>query len=102
VSRAADLVRRMDRLGAGAQAQNGVSAQPAPQAARPRSGGGRRRRGSVDAAAVRLTVDLDPGMHRRLRLFALDQRTDASEIVRTLLQLLEDPVVRDLVQEGLE
>jgi hypothetical protein len=41
---------------------------------------------------VRLTVDLSPTAHRRLRQFALDGGTTASSVVRSLLEELDrDP-----------
>jgi hypothetical protein len=43
---------------------------------------------------VRITLDLDPARHRALRQFALDQRAQASRVLRALIDLLEtDPTV---------
>ena len=102
MSKAADLVNRMNQLGAPAPrspAPMAIAESP-PDASTPlRSGNGRRR--GRGAGAVRLTVDLDPELHRSLRMFALHERADASEVVRALLQLLDDPVVRRSVAEAL-
>lgn len=116
--RAADLVARMNALG-------GVTPPPAPaiagavsgdpvQRAEPvrppngaaavrRSGGGRRRRSRAgNAAAVRYTVDLEPGLHRALHVWALDHQVDASEVVRTLVGLLDDQQVSEAVDRVLQ
>lgn len=37
---------------------------------------------------VRITVDLDPVMHKQLKLFAIEAETDASSIIRALLTQL--------------
>ncbi len=110
--KAADLVARMQRLGGAAPAPaapdgdavhghgDAVQSDRRP-GARPPSGGGRRRPGRPGARAVRVTVDLEPELHRSLRIFALDQRADASEIVRALIELLDDELVRGAVVERL-
>lgn len=107
MSSAAELVARMDRLAAPAAPSPAPVAVPAPATpatrAVSRSGGGRRRRGRAEAAgAVRYTVDLDPELHRGLRLYALHCRADASEVVRTLIELLrEDEVLARAVCDRL-
>jgi len=43
---------------------------------------------------VRFTVDLDPAVHKRLKLFAVEAGVDASSVVRALLaQLQDDPTL---------
>jgi hypothetical protein len=103
LSKAADLIKRMDRLGASSPATPAPAAEPrtTPRTSAPPrpSGGGRRRRAheAVDAGTVRYTVDLDPELHRMLRVFALDQRTDASEVIRALIGLLNVAAVEQAV-----
>jgi hypothetical protein len=59
-----------------------------------------RRRGGQ---RVRITVDLDREVHRGLRLFAVEADTDASEVVRLLLdRLLRDPAFAEQVRAELE
>jgi hypothetical protein len=95
LSKASDLVARMDRLGASARRP---AAEPLvePEA----RANGRRRR--VPARPVHYTIDLDPELHRSLRIFALERRVDASEVVRALLELLDVHQVADLVDGRLD
>jgi hypothetical protein len=59
-----------------------------------------RRRGGQ---RVRITVDLDRDMHRGLRLFAVEADTDASEVVRLLIdRLLRDPGFAEQVRGELD
>jgi hypothetical protein len=59
-----------------------------------------RRRGGQ---RVRITVDLDRDKHRGLRLFAVEADTDASEVVRLLIdRLLRDPGFAERVRAELE
>ncbi|HKH56478.1 MAG TPA: hypothetical protein VKA58_13590 [Propionibacteriaceae bacterium] len=52
---------------------------------------------------VRITVDLDRDKHRGLRLFAVEADTDASEVVRLLIdRLLRDPGFAERVRAELE
>lgn len=105
---AADLIRRMDRLSAPPVTPAPAAPAPAPRPShedagpRPRSGGGRRRRAAESSEAVHFTVDLEVELHRALRLFAIDHRTDGSEVIRALIGLLEDPVIADRVIRELE
>lgn len=48
----------------------------------------RRRPAATATERVRITVDLDPARHRALKLYALDQRVQASRVIRALLDLL--------------
>ena len=48
----------------------------------------RRRPTTLAGERVRITVDLDPARHRALKLYALDQRVQASRVIRALLDLL--------------
>jgi hypothetical protein len=58
-----------------------------------------RRRGE----RVRITVDLDRDKHRGLRLFAVEADTDASEVVRLLIdRLLRDPRLAEQVHQDLD
>lgn len=113
MSRAEELVKRLERRAAAPTIEGAQPSANGPAVARSavgvvqsdgpparRTGGGRRRRVEAAAAAVRLTVDLEPGLHRALRIWAMDQRADATEVVRTLLELLvEDPELAHLVAE---
>lgn len=59
-----------------------------------------RRRGGQ---RVRITVDLDRDKHRGLRLFAVEAETDASEVVRLLIdRLLRDPGFAEQVHQDLD
>ena len=52
---------------------------------------------------VRITVDLDRDKHRGLRLFAVEADTDASEVVRLLIdRLLHDPKLAEQVHQDLD
>lgn len=93
MSKASELVSRMNRLGA-------MPAEPLPMPPRieplpPARPAARQRE------TVRITFDLDPELHRGLRLFALDQRAAASDVVRALVGLLDEPIVRQAVLEVL-
>ena len=44
----------------------------------------------ANAKPVRLTVDLDPELHRFLKLYAVDAGAKGSEVVRALLEELRD------------
>lgn len=76
---------------------------PASTGRTPPSGGGRRRRAAGDGQpARRLSVDLEPELHRSLRIYAMDHRCDGTEVVRALLELLaEDPIVAAAVADRL-
>lgn len=51
---------------------------------------------------VRITVDLDAERHRRLKLYALDAGARGAEIIRALLdELEEDPRLSDRVRSRL-
>jgi len=82
--RASEILARMRQVTMSARESRG----PGPEA--PESGlsapvGGRRTR-------VRFTLDLSSEQHRFLRRFALEADTDASQVLRVLLRLLEqDP-----------
>jgi hypothetical protein len=96
VSRAGDLAKRLDRVAAAAPASDAIAhiEPPAPALSPPRESARRKE-------SIRLTFDLDSELHRRLRLFALDQRTEGSTILRALVRLLDDPAVRGAVLEEL-
>ncbi len=52
----------------------------------------RRRAGKRPEKPVRITVDLDPEMHRFLKGFAFEREAKGTEVVRTLLEMLRhDP-----------
>ena len=52
---------------------------------------------------VRITVDLDRDTHRGLRLFAVEADTDASEVVRLLIdRLLRDPGFAEQIHQDLD
>lgn len=89
MSKAGELVERMARL-------NGAAGPPPPAPAAPAAGGDRARR------PVRFTVDLDPELHRSLRIFALERRVDATAVARALLELLGDELVSRAVIERLD
>lgn len=89
---AADLLKRLDRTGAAAMPANGEG----QAGARPRASA------TAGQRDVRITFDLDPELHRALRLFALDQRVAASEVIRAAIRLLDDPDVRRAVLEKLD
>ncbi len=72
--KASDVLERMRRT---------ATKQPAGG-----NGAGRARPGAE--AKVRYTLDLDRTQHHFLKRFALDAGVDASQVMRTLLQLLED------------
>lgn len=93
MSRAGELVNRMSKLGT-------PGASPAFQEREPASANGRRQRAS--ARAVHYTIDLDPELHRSLRIYALERRVDASAIIRALLELLDQDQVADLVDDRLD
>jgi len=47
---------------------------------------------------VRITIDLDPGQHKELKQFAIDNDLRSSQIVRALLdELVSDPELADTV-----
>jgi len=105
--RAADLLERMNRVGGtpAAAAAPPVLAQPSPpqgERSGGRSGGGRRRHAAGGDRATRITIDLEPDLYRALRIFVLDHRLDASEIVRGLIALLDDPVVTERLLRKLD
>jgi hypothetical protein len=59
-----------------------------------------RRRGGQ---RVRITVDLDRATHRGLRLFAVEADTDASNVVRRLIdRLLRDPGFAEQLRSELD
>jgi hypothetical protein len=59
-----------------------------------------RRRGGQ---RVRITVDLDRDVHRGLRLFAVEADTDASDVVRRLIdRLLRDSRFAEQLREELD
>jgi hypothetical protein len=67
---------------------------PTAPARPPRRRGGQR---------VRITVDLERGTHRALRLFAVEADTDASDVVRRLIaRLLRDPVFAEQIRAELD
>lgn len=100
--RAGDLVARMNAVGNGSPAPAPAGPElPTPPAsataaASRRSGGGRRRRAAA-GGAVHYTIDLENALHLNLRIWALNQGVDASEVVRTLIELLDDPIVSQAV-----
>ncbi len=52
----------------------------------------RRRAGKRPEKPVRITVDLDPELHRFLKGFAFEREAKGTEVVRTLLEMLRhDP-----------
>lgn len=60
-------------------------------------------RPSETARRVRYTVDLDRDQHRFLRIYAIKAGVDASVVIRSLLQLLQDdPELSSRVQEQLQ
>lgn len=86
--KASDLRARMRGVAA---AGRPAEATQVPAPARPPSAAERR---------VRITVDLSVDEHRGLRMFAAESGTDASSIIRTLLELLqEDPQLRATVAD---
>ena len=106
-----ELLQRMNRLAAPGPTTPAPPAAPAPAvpaavaspAAPRRTGGGRRRRLPAGAAGTRLNVDLEPKLHRILRIWALDHGADGSEIVRLLIELLDaDPRVAAAIEQRLE
>ena len=50
---------------------------------------------------VRITVDLSPAEHRALKLYAFDQTRPLADVVRVLVQLLDDPAVAENVSREL-
>lgn len=60
------------------QPRTDSTAEPAP---RPRP---------VRTALVRMTVDLEPALHRSIKRWALEHDTTQAEVTRVLLQLLAD------------
>lgn len=58
--------------------------------------------GPGSRARVRFTLDLSAEQHKFLRRFALEAETDASQVLRVLLRLLEeDPGLADRVRAEL-
>ena len=83
-ARASDALARMRSAATAPTPQ--ARPEPVPQQTRP----------------VRITLDLDPARHRALRQYALDQRVQASRVLRALLDLLEtDPTVAAEVTDRL-
>lgn len=79
---------------------------PAPQLAvvptRPAVASRRARRGKEPRKVTRYTLDLETQQHKYLRMFALDNDTEASKVMRTLLYLLEaDETLRQRVRDEL-
>ena len=58
------------------------------QGARGREAPERRRAGKRPEKPVRITVDLDPELHRFLKGFAFEREAKGTEVVRTLLEML--------------
>ena len=101
--RLGQVVTKTQPAGAGAEPEHQEQEQPMspPTTATPetRVRPPRRRGGQ----RVRITVDLDREVHRGLRLFAVEADTDASEVVRLLLdRLLRDPGFAEQVRSELE
>jgi hypothetical protein len=106
--RPSSYARRLGRVvtktqPAGAEPEHQEQEQPMspPTAATPEAPArSSRRRGGQ---RVRITVDLDREVHRGLRLFAVEADTDASEVVRLLLdRLLRDPGFAEQVHQDLD
>lgn len=57
---------------------------------------------TVAPSSVRITVDLDPALHRRLKLAALEEGASVSDVIRSLVALMtEDSRTRELVVDRL-
>jgi|GEM_PF-2511219 len=109
-SRPSDYARRLGQIAgkagpeadAGQQPPGDEYQEPQPMPAvtdRPPPARPSRRRGE----RVRITVDLDRDKHRGLRLFAVEADTDASEVVRLLIdRLLRDPGFAEQVHQDLD
>lgn len=55
------------------------------------------------ARTVRYTVDLDPELHRVLKISALDAGAKSAEVVRALLEeLRDDPALTERVQQRMQ
>jgi len=91
MSRAGELVNRMAKLG---------TPGPPPALQEPAPANGRRERGP--ARPVHYTIDLDPELHRSLRIYALERRVDAAAVIRALLELLDQEQVAELVDQRLD
>ncbi len=51
---------------------------------------------------VRITVDLDPVLHKQLKIFAIEADSDASSVIRALLtRLSTDPVLADHILQDI-
>ncbi len=77
-----DLLERMKRVAARrAPGEEGPSTAPTPPA------------GALEPAErkkVRITVDLDPEMHRFLKVYAAERGLKVSEVVRRLIEGLRE------------
>lgn len=97
---ARDVVERMkaitlrERPGVAAEASAALSPPSPPPSAPPAESQGPsaapQQVSSEPTQRIRYTVDLDPGQHWFMKRFAVDARVDASEVIRSLLQLLQD------------
>jgi len=79
---AKDLLERMKTVAArrGTAPKEAEVAPPPAEPAEP-----------VAKKKVRITVDLDPEMHRFLKVYAAKRGMKVSEVIRGLIQALKDP-----------
>lgn len=93
LERGSPRAREADQAGEGVLEEvGGAVSRDDDQGARGREATERRRAGRRPEKPVRITVDLDPELHRFLKSFAFEQDAKGTEVVRTLLEMLRhDP-----------
>lgn len=93
LERGSPRAREAEQAGGGALEEvGGAIFGDDDQGARGREATERRRAGRRPEKPVRITVDLDPELHRFLKGFAFEREAKGTEVVRTLLEMLRhDP-----------